>query len=67
MLFWLIKKRQQKASLLAAHEQVKFRENRLQLALKGSDSEVWDGSWKGKDSPSGTYFYNMKNQHEGKN
>lgn len=42
VLLWLIKKRQQKVSLLAAHEQVKFRENRLQLALKGSDSEVWD-------------------------
>lgn len=30
--------------LLQAHEQVKYRENRLQLALTGSNSEVWD--WK---------------------
>ncbi len=28
--------------LLQAHEQVKYRENRLQLALAGSNSEVWD-------------------------
>ncbi len=24
-----------------------------------SDSEVWDGTWKGKDAPDGTYFYTM--------
>ncbi len=24
-----------------------------------SDSEVWDGTWKGKEAPSGTYFYTM--------
>jgi len=24
-----------------------------------SSAEVWNGSWKGKDSPDGTYFYNM--------
>ena len=24
-----------------------------------SDSEVWDGTWKGKDAPDGTYFYAM--------
>lgn len=24
-----------------------------------SEGEVWDGSWKGKDAPNGTYFYTM--------
>jgi len=24
-----------------------------------SESEVWDGSWKGKEAPNGTYFYTM--------
>ncbi len=24
-----------------------------------TDNEVWDGSWKGKDAPDGTYFYTM--------
>jgi hypothetical protein len=23
------------------------------------EDEVWDGSWKGKDAPDGTYFYTM--------
>ena len=27
--------------------------------------EIWDGSWKGKDAPDGTYFYNMNVQIEG--
>lgn len=27
-----------------------------------SDSEVWDGTWKGKDAPDGTYFYTMSIQ-----
>ncbi|MBA6348392.1 EAL domain-containing protein [Colwellia sp. BRX8-9] len=40
--FWINKRRKQRDALLAAHEQVVFRENRLQLALKGSNSDVWD-------------------------
>ncbi|MFQ3190364.1 MAG: diguanylate cyclase (GGDEF)-like protein/PAS domain S-box-containing protein [Paraglaciecola sp.] len=40
--FWLNKREKQRAELLAVHEQVKFRENRLQLALKVSNSDVWD-------------------------
>ncbi len=24
-----------------------------------TDNEIWDGSWKGKDAPDGTYFYTM--------
>lgn len=40
--FWLRKRAQQQAELLAMHEEVKSRENRLQLALKGSNSFVWD-------------------------
>jgi diguanylate cyclase (GGDEF)-like protein/PAS domain S-box-containing protein len=39
---WLSKRRKQRSELLLAHEQVVFRENRLQLALKGSNSDVWD-------------------------
>ncbi|WP_170309536.1 EAL domain-containing protein [Litorilituus lipolyticus] len=39
---WLRRRQKQRDELLAAHEQVKFRENRLQLALKGSNSDVWD-------------------------
>jgi diguanylate cyclase (GGDEF)-like protein/PAS domain S-box-containing protein len=39
---WLNKRRRQRVELLAAHKQVIFRENRLQLALKGSNSDVWD-------------------------
>jgi len=34
--------------LLKAHQQVLYRENRLQLALTGSNSEVWD--WKAKNN-----------------
>ncbi|MBL4941400.1 MAG: EAL domain-containing protein [Colwellia sp.] len=41
-LIWLQRRNKQKQQLLAAHEEVKFRENRLQLALIGSNSEVWD-------------------------
>lgn len=39
---WFYKRSMQRQKLLAAHEDVKFRENRLQLALEGSNSEVWD-------------------------
>ena len=42
MLSWYRYRRIQKQLLLDAHEQVKYRENRLQLALTGSNSEVWD-------------------------
>ena len=42
LLLWLRRRNQQKQILLVAHEEVKFRENRLQLALTGSNSEVWD-------------------------
>ncbi|PCH93927.1 MAG: GGDEF-domain containing protein [Gammaproteobacteria bacterium] len=42
ILLWLQRRYQQKQLLLEAHEEVKFRENRLQLALIGSNSEVWD-------------------------
>ena len=28
-------------------------------ATSKQDEEVWDGSWKGKDAPDGTYFYTM--------
>lgn len=42
LLFWLRQKQLRQKELLAAHEEVKFRENRLQLALTGSNSEVWD-------------------------
>ena len=45
--YWLNKKAAQTQKLKDAHEQVKFRENRLQLALAGSNSEVWD--WKAND------------------
>jgi diguanylate cyclase (GGDEF)-like protein/PAS domain S-box-containing protein len=40
--YWLNKRQKQRAELLDAHDQVIFRENRLQLALKGSNSDVWD-------------------------
>ncbi|RHW77564.1 EAL domain-containing protein [Colwellia sp. RSH04] len=39
---WIRKRTKQRNELLAAHEQVKYRENRLELALKGSNSDVWD-------------------------
>ena len=48
LLLWLQIRNKKKQELLAAHEEVKFRENRLQLALIGSNSEVWD--WQAKDS-----------------
>lgn len=42
LLLWLRRRNKQKQKLMADHEEVKFRENRLQLALTGSNSEVWD-------------------------
>jgi diguanylate cyclase (GGDEF)-like protein/PAS domain S-box-containing protein len=39
---WLYRKRQFTQELLAAHERIKNREQRLSLALKGSNSAVWD-------------------------
>ena len=38
----------QRQLLLDVHEQVTYREQRLQLALTGSNSEVWD--WQSKDN-----------------
>ena len=46
--FWLYRRRIQRKQLLLAHEEVKYRENRLQLALTGSNSEVWD--WQANDN-----------------
>ena len=48
IFIWLQRRNEQKQKLLAAHEEVKFRENRLQLALIGSNSEVWD--WQSKEN-----------------
>lgn len=42
LTLWYAKRRQNTRLLLAVHEEVKYRENRLQLALTGSNSEVWD-------------------------
>lgn len=47
-LIWLYQRHKQKQHLLTTHEEVKFRENRLQLALVGSNSEVWD--WQAKNN-----------------
>ena len=33
--------------------------NRVLEANNRTDNEVWDGTYKGKDAPSGTYFYTM--------
>lgn len=41
-LVWYVKRQKNTRLLMAAHEEVKYRENRLQLALTGSNSEVWD-------------------------
>ena len=48
LFVWLHRRQKQKTHLLASHAEVKSRENRLQLALVGSDSEVWD--WQAKDN-----------------
>ena len=42
VFFWLYQRNLQRLKLVKAHEDVKFRENRLQLALIGSNSDVWD-------------------------
>lgn len=42
------KRLQQRRMLLEAHEQVKVREKRLQLALVGSNSDVWE--WQAHDN-----------------
>jgi len=47
-VLWYEKRRQNISVLLAANEEVKYRENRLQLALTGSNSEVWD--WQSSDN-----------------
>ncbi|GLX78608.1 diguanylate cyclase [Thalassotalea insulae] len=39
---WLGRRRQYTRQLIDAHDQVKFREQRLSLALHGSNSDVWD-------------------------
>lgn len=47
-LVWLDRKKKVTQQLVKAHEEVKFREQRLSLALHGSNSEVWD--WQAKDN-----------------
>jgi len=42
VMVWYLRRAVQRQRLLDAHEQVKYREKRLQLALTGSNSEVWD-------------------------
>ncbi|MEW6984249.1 EAL domain-containing protein [Colwelliaceae bacterium 6471] len=42
LIYWYLRRAAQQRILLDAHDQVKYRENRLQLALTGSNSEVWD-------------------------
>jgi len=46
--FWFYQRNLQQLKLLKAHEEVTFRENRLQLALIGSNSDVWD--WQAHDN-----------------
>lgn len=46
LAIWLRWRAHKQQELLAAHEAVKLREHRLQLALTGSDSEVWDWEFK---------------------
>ncbi|WP_448564846.1 EAL domain-containing protein [Thalassotalea ganghwensis] len=48
IISWLNKKRRHTQQLIDAHEQVQQREQRLSLALRGSNSEVWD--WQAKDN-----------------
>jgi len=46
--YWVYWRNLQRLKLLKEHEEVTFRENRLQLALTGSNSEVWD--WQSHDN-----------------
>jgi diguanylate cyclase (GGDEF)-like protein/PAS domain S-box-containing protein len=48
IFIWFRSRQQRQKELLAAHEKVKNRENRLQLALSASNSEVWD--WQASNS-----------------
>ncbi len=48
VMFFIIKRERQQKILLEAHEKTKVREKRLQLALVGSNSDVWE--WQAKDN-----------------
>ena len=48
VFIWLYRRKQHTQQLIDAHEEVKYREQRLSLALRGSNSEVWD--WFAKDN-----------------
>ncbi|WP_206482903.1 EAL domain-containing protein [Thalassotalea sp. G2M2-11] len=45
---WLARRRKFTQQLVSAHDEVQFREQRLSLALRGSNSDVWD--WLAKDN-----------------
>lgn len=47
LIIWLHRRRKHTQQLVDAHEQVKFREKRLSLALHGSNSAAWDWQAKG--------------------
>ncbi|MEW6990504.1 EAL domain-containing protein [Colwelliaceae bacterium 6441] len=47
VIIWLARKKKHTQALIDAHEQVKFREQRLSLALHGSNSAAWDWQAKG--------------------
>jgi ligand-binding sensor domain-containing protein/PAS domain-containing protein len=47
-IVWLERKKKITQQLVEAHEQVKYREQRLSLALHGSNIAVWD--WQAKDN-----------------
>ncbi|WP_286264030.1 EAL domain-containing protein [Thalassotalea atypica] len=48
VFYWQRNRYLRQKTLINAHKQVAYRENRLQLALSGSNSEVWD--WKEKNN-----------------
>jgi len=56
----IYRRRVRQLALIEAHEEVKYRENRLQLALKGSNSDVWD--WQAAED---LLFSNRINQELG--